>query len=97
MRRKNITGGPSKSPKTDASSSVADYRPTLQFKPHIERYARLSHRCFRETREIDWEVLREIGLKAKVQQLLSAGAWCQLFQITDNTYEQMVLEVLSTF
>lgn len=52
---------------------------------------------FGNSREIDWDVLHEIGLKAKVQQLLNAGAWRQLFQITYNTYEQLELEVLFTF
>lgn len=32
-----------------------------------------------------------------VQRILSEGVWRQLFQITDNTNEQLALEVLATF
>lgn len=32
-----------------------------------------------------------------MQQLLSAVAWRQLFQITNNTYEQKAIKVSSTF
>lgn len=58
---------------------------------------RLSPRHFGELREIDWDVLREIGLEDEVQRILSVGAWRQPFMITDNTYEQLALEVLATF
>lgn len=36
-------------------------------------------------------------LRADVQGLLSVEAWRQLFQITDNIYERLALEVLATF
>jgi len=38
-----------------------------------------------------------VGLEEEVRQLVSVGAWRQLFMITDTSYEQLALEVLSTF
>ncbi|XP_039115772.1 uncharacterized protein LOC120251280 [Dioscorea cayenensis subsp. rotundata] len=36
MPRKDIAGGPSKRPRTDASSSGVEYQPTFHTRPHIE-------------------------------------------------------------
>lgn len=94
MPRKHIAF---KKPRIKAPTPVTDYIPIFHTQSHQDHYARLSRRCFRESREIDWDVLHEVGLEAEVQGLLSAGAWQQLFQITDNTYEQLALEVLATF
>jgi len=38
-----------------------------------------------------------VGLEEEVRQLVSVGAWRQLFMITDTSYEQLTLEVLATF
>lgn len=63
---------------------------------HQDCYTLFSHHCFAESRKIDWNVLHEVGLDQKVQQMLSTRAWRQFFLITDNTYEQLALEVLAT-
>lgn len=81
----------SKRPRVETPTPSVDYVPTFHTQVVQECYERLSHRRFGESREIDWDVLHEVSLEIEVQQLLSAGAWLMFFQITNNTYEEMVL------
>lgn len=69
----------SKRPITEAPTPHIDYAPTFHTHVDQECYARLFRRRFGESREIDWDLLREVGLEAEVKQLLSVRAWWQLF------------------
>lgn len=42
------------------------YTPVFNTQVHQDLYARLSRRFFGESREIDWNVLREVGLEMEV-------------------------------
>lgn len=50
-----------------------------------------------ESREINWEVLHEVGLGKEVQCLLNVEAWCQLFSITNTNYRDFTMKVLASF
>lgn len=86
MLTKSTLAGPS-SKRHQGEGPTQDTNLALVFhtQAHQGRYTCLSRRYFRESKEIDWDILREMGHEQEVQQLLGAGVWCQLFLITNNT------------
>ena len=63
----------------------------------LARYNNLKDKPFASCYFIDWEVLRSIGLDCDVQEFISTGAWPIFFEIHDEAYRELTLEVLSTF
>lgn len=57
----------------------------------------LSTRRIDKYKEIDWEVLHEVGLTKEIQHLISARVWRQFFIITDTKFQELKLDVLETF
>ena len=50
-----------------------------------------------ETQLIDWETLEGMRLVEEVRCLIRVGAWHHMFEISDPTYQELMLGVLATF
>ena len=64
---------------------------------HVERFNTLRVKPFECCSNIDWTLLQSVGLAQEVRELISTGAWPTLFDIPDEAYKELTLEVLSTF
>ena len=64
---------------------------------HVERFNTLRAKPFEGCSYIDWAVLQSVDLDQEVRELISTGAWPILFDIRDEAYKELTLEVLSTF
>lgn len=97
IQRKHTATRTSKKPRVETSTPGIDYTTTFHTSVYQERYGCLSCCHFGESQKIDLDVLKEVILEEEVQRLLSVVVWWRLFQITDNTYEHLTLELLATF
>lgn len=66
MPHKRVSMGSSKRPRLEAPTLGTYYTLVFNTQVHQDLYARLSRRFFGESREIDWNVLREVGLEMEV-------------------------------
>ena len=73
---------------------VRDILPTANER---ERLAVLRPKPFQPMSYIDWAVLETLNLRAQVETLLRRGRWYELFEIRDEAFPSLTLEVLSTF
>ena len=46
---------------------------------------------------VDWEILREYGLKHAVRRLIGEGPWCKLFSIKEKAYKHPTYAFMTTF
>lgn len=75
MPKKHTIIGPSKRPRVEEIVPDVDLAPVFHTQMHQEYFTHLSRWCFDELREIDWDVLRDVGLEEEVSQLLNVSAW----------------------
>lgn len=77
MPGKHTSSGPSslKRPQCEKTAPLTDLTPIFHSQLHQDHYTCLSQCHSGKSRDIDWDVLCEVGLEDKVRQMLSAGAW----------------------
>jgi len=90
----NVKKLASKCPRT---STQPPEEPHFTHALHKARYEVLKSKPFGTLRNIEWGILRTIGIADQVKELLSQNGWENLFSIDEPTFRQLTFEVLSTF